>query len=485
MCALTSNHPPPPPPPASAHVHTFLPRPRRYGAWFGGLSPNTVYTVTVHSPLSAFSTTWSTASTTSQTHVIAPKCSTFLCNPFAELASVAGVGDTGKGNGAAWVDFDGDGDDDLYVANDGEANKLYRNNGNGTFTDLASAAGVADTGKGRGPAWGDYDNDGDQDLYVSNYGQANLLYRNNGDGTFTDVTSAAGVGDTGNGFGTSWGDYDGDGDLDLHVANSGQANKLYRNNGDDTFTDVTTAAGVGDTGNSQGSSWGDYDDDGDLDLYVANVGQANKLYRNNGDGTFTDVTTAAGVGDTGGGRGMAWVDYDNDGDLDLYVANYGQANLLYRNNADGTFTDVASAAGVADTGDSTGPAWTDVNSDGHLDLYQVNYGQANKLYRNNADGTFTDMTTTAGVGDTGKGGSSSWGDYDNDGDLDLYVSNEDKANVLYRNAFGVFSPALAVKPITGTSALSIFSSVKLSTANGKLVALRALDGGSGRCSQSG
>ena len=198
------------------------------------------------------------------------------------------------------------------------------------FSDVTDIAGVGCTGSSRGVAWGDYDNDGDLDLYVANYNEANVLYRNNGDGTFTDVTSEAGVGCISHSYGVAWGDYDNDGDLDLYVANYG-ANVLYRNNGDGTFTDVTSEAGVSCTGSSLGVAWGDYDNDGDLDLYVANHYEANVLYKNNGDGTFTDVTGAAGVGCTGSSYGVAWGDYDNDGHLDLYVANNG-ANVLYRNN---------------------------------------------------------------------------------------------------------------------------------------------------------
>jgi len=346
---------------------------------------------------------------------------------FSDVTDIAGVGCTGSSRGVAWGDYDNDGDLDLYVANYNEANVLYRNNGDGTFTDVTSEAGVGCISHSYGVAWGDYDNDGDLDLYVANYG-ANVLYRNNGDGTFTDVTSEAGVSCTGSSLGVAWGDYDNDGDLDLYVANHYEANVLYKNNGDGTFTDVTGAAGVGCTGSSYGVAWGDYDNDGDLDLYVTNY-EANVLYRNNGDGTFTDVTSEAGVSCTGSSRGVAWGDYDNDGDLDLYVANYNEANVLYRNNGDGTFTDVTSEAGVGCTGHSLGVAWGDYDNDGDLDLYVTNDG-ANVLYRNNGDGTFT--MVGAGVGCTGSSYGVAWGDYDNDGHLDLYVANSG-ANVLYRN----------------------------------------------------
>ena len=311
---------------------------------------------------------------------------------------------------------------------------MARLGGATSFTDVTSAAGVGDAGNSHGTAWADYDGDGDLDLYVNDFNGANVLYQNDGDGTFTDVTSTAGVGDTGEGYSTAWADYDGDGDLDLYVANNGGANTLYQNDGDGTFTDVTSVAGVGDTGEGQGTAWADYDGDGDLDLYVANTsGGANVLYRNNGDSTFTDMSNAAGVGDTGNGRNTAWADYDGDGDLDLYVTNYNSANALYQNDGNGTFTDVASTAGVANTGSDQGTAWVD---------------------------------------------------YDGDGDLDLYVVEYHDANVLYRNDVGVTSITLVVKPLTAAGAPSIFGAVTLATSDGNVVALRSLDGGSGYCSQN-
>ena len=302
---------------------------------------------------------------------------------FLEVGASAGVDDAGTGEGAAWGDYDGDGDQDLYVVNYGSANKLYRNNGNGTFTEVGVSAGVADTGNGNGAAWGDYDNDGDLDLYLTNNG-TNRLYRNNGNGTFTEVGAAAGVANVGYGIGTAWGDYDNDGDLDLYVVNYGSANLLYRNNGNGTFTEVGVAASVNNAGTGYAAAWGDYDNDGDLDLYLANNGTANRLYRNNGNGTFTEVGAAAGVADAGSGFGVAWGDYDNDGRLDLYLTNFGQPNRLYRNNGNGTFTEVGAAAGVDDGGNGVGTAWGDYDGDGDLDLYMVNQG-TNRLYRNNGN----------------------------------------------------------------------------------------------------
>ena len=352
--------------------------------------------------------------------------------PFTDVAVAAGVNDGGDSQGVAWGDYDSDGDQDLYVANNGNI-RLYRNDGQGRFTEATVRAGMEDGGNGTGVAWGDYDNDGYLDLFAANNGE-NWLFRSNGDSTFTNVMRSARVNDRGTQTGAAWGDFDSDGDLDLYVASNDRPNRLYRNNRDGTFTNVADSAEVADTGNTQGVSWGDYDNDGDLDLYTVKVFQPNRLYRNNGRGAFTDVGTLAGVSDGAFGRGAAWGDYDNDGDLDLYVVNSGP-NRLYWNNGNGTFTNVGDSAGVADIGDGYGCAWGDFDNDGDLDLYVVNSGSPHRLYRNDGNGKFTDIAASSGVTERGPGGFiAAWGDYDNDGDLDMYVAISGRANRLYRNA---------------------------------------------------
>lgn len=267
------------------------------------------------------------------------------------------------GSGACVADYDRDGFPDIYAVNgsgfahyygkrwwwsDPPGNALYRNKGDGTFEDVASGAGVARQGWGMGCAFGDYDNDGYPDLYVTNYG-ANVLYHNNGDGTFADVTDHARAGDKRWGTSAVWFDYDNDGDLDFYVVNyvvfdkgmtpgepnsafkaiqpflmdsslfDGEGNVLFRNNGGGTFTDVTAAAGVANSaGRSMGAVAFDYDNDGDQDLYIANDGSRNILFRNNGDGTFTDVGGALGVDSPLSGMGVSAGDYDNDGDMDIF-----------------------------------------------------------------------------------------------------------------------------------------------------------------------
>src|SRR3972149_6306139 len=334
-----------------------------------------------------------------------------------------------------------------------------------TFTDVTGSAHVGYNSRGLGAAWGDYNNDGFLDLYVSNYNDVNVLYKNNGDGTFSNVASSAGVNDDSTGIDIAWGDYNNDGFLDIYVTNNahsifcnGQSNKLYKNKGDGTFDDVTETAGVGETGNSMGAAWSDYDDDGDMDMCVLNFaspfldppeGNPSVLYRNNNDGTFTNVTSASGIEHIDGGHGVAWGDYDNDGDMDFYIANNSAKlstsppisslgkNVLYRNNNDGTFIDVTDEAGVGSTLTSTEVTWVDYDNDGDLDLHVVNGGiqgnQSSILYENNSDGTFKDVASTAGIQNTGPGEGATWGDYDNDGDMDLYVVNYNQSNKLYKN----------------------------------------------------
>jgi hypothetical protein len=218
------------------------------------------------------------------------------------------------------------------------------------------------------------------DIFVANEGQ-DTLYLNNMNGTFSKADPAgAGITETAAGWGVALGDYNGDGKQDIFVANNGQS-ALYRNNGGGMFTNVATTAGIVTAmAQSRAAGWADYDKDGDADLFIANVG-ADLLYKNNGDGTFTDVTMAAGVADMAAGTAAAWADYDKDGDADLFVANAGQ-DFLYRNNGNGTFNQVATYSGMTDAAAGQGAAWLDANGDGNLDLYVTNAEGGNFLYRN-------------------------------------------------------------------------------------------------------
>ncbi len=410
------------------------------------------------------------------------------------------------GGGAAFFDFDNDGKLDIYLVNSysveqAQKNKphppaaLYRNLGNGKFVDVAAQAGVADPGWAMGVSVADFDNDGWDDLFVTCYGQCKL-YRNLGNGKFTDVSQKAGFTRSSFFTGASWGDYDRDGKLDLYVSGyvdfkleslpefgkgqtcryrnlevqcgprglAGAGDVLYHNNGDGTFTDVTQKAGVEDKNKyyGLGVKWTDFDDDGWLDIFVANDATPNYAYRNNHDGTFSEMGFALGLavdenGSEQGCMGVTIGDYDRDGRLDLLVTNFAeQYNTLYHKNPDGTFTDVAQAsktAAVSMPFVGWGAGLFDYDNDGWLDLMVVNghvypqiegafpgaeYPQRKLLYRNLQNGTFTENAAALGTALPQRRVSrgAAFGDYDNDGDLDVIVNEIDGVPMLLRNDGG-------------------------------------------------
>jgi hypothetical protein len=348
---------------------------------------------------------------------------------FTNIAAAAHVA-AGGGQGVAVGDFNQDGRDDLFVVADGPY-RLYRNNGDGTFTEVTTSSGItASESPEQAAAWGDYNGDGNPDLYVVTAG-TDVLYRNNGDGTFTDVTSEAGIRGDAVGHAAVWADFNGDQQADLYVANEGQ-DMLYLNNMDGTFSQADPAVtGLTEDAASGGVAVADYDGDGELDIFVANDGQ-DALYRNNGDGSFTDVAAAVGIQTANvQGRAAAWGDYNGDGKVDLFIANMG-ADRLYRNDGDGTFTEVTATAGVADMAAGAAAAWGDYDKDGDLDLFVANEGQ-DFLYRNNGNGTFNEVATFSGMRDMAAGRGTAWLDVDNDGNLDLFVANAVGDNFLYFN----------------------------------------------------
>lgn len=330
----------------------------------------------------------------------------------------------------------------------------------------------------------DYDNDGDTDLYLTNFGK-NQLYRNNGDGTFTDVTSHAGVGDGNWSVSASFGDFNLDGYLDLYVANyldyqletahacflegihiycgpheyPGVRDTLYRNDGDGTFTDVTTRAGVHNTGKGLGTLFTDYNDDGYPDIFVANDAVPDFLYRNNRNGTFTDIAATAGVAYNSEGRatasmGIAIGDYDNDGVGDLFITNFSlEINSLFHNDSDGFYTMTTFEAGLADSSFSQlgfGTQFLDADNDGTVDLFVANghvwdnvsditpslsYKQKSQIFKNTGNGQFKDVSETAGPffkrPIVGRG--VAIGDYNNDGAMDILVTRCSEAPVLLRS----------------------------------------------------
>ena len=420
------------------------------------------------------------------------------------------------GRGSAWGDYDNDGDEDIVAVGTYQPHALYRNNGDGTFTNVAEQAGIADPRGGWGSLFADYDNDGYPDLYITRGGWSgaaeNTLYHNNGDGTFTDVTHTAGVSDPQSSFCAAWADYDNDGYLDLYIADGvigdGAANVLYRNNGDGTFTNTAEKAGVANTGNSLGTAWGDYDKDGYIDLHVVNYGQSNVLYRNNGDGTFTDVTATTGMKlPVTDAFVTFFLDVDNDADLDIFISNSGSfqafiagqitgtaphdsdRQVLYRNNGDGTFTDVTRESGLYHAFGAMGANFDDIDSDGYLDIYlatgapQMGRLERDALFRNNGDGTFTDATFELGLGNLGKGHGVTFGDADMDGDVDIYVSvggafiGDQWHNLFYQNT-GVRNNYLNLK-LVGVKSNRDGIGAKVTLHVGDSVIYREVSGGCG------
>ncbi len=403
------------------------------------------------------------------------------------------------GPGCAFLDYDADGWMDIYLVNSGKCdfydpspplrNALYRNNRDGTFTDVTEKARVPGGGYGQGVAVGDYDGDGFPDIYVTQYGKS-ILYHNNGDGTFTDVTEKAGVAAPGWSSSAVWFDYDNDGKLDLFVCQfvefskslnkscgTGEEGKhgyciprlykptpswLFHNNGDGTFTDVSKASGIA---NSLGKAWGvvatDLNNDGQLDLFVSNDTVPNFVFMNRGKGRFEENATYAGVAYSGDGRarsgmGLDSVDFNQDGWMDLFVANIDLERFaIYQNNHDETFDDQAGPTGI---GMATrlmsgwGLKFFDYDNDGNLDLFlangnpddlieglhsQVKYQEPLMLFHNTGKG-FQNVSAQSGpvFAKPLSARGMAIGDFDNDGGIDVLVAVNDAAPVLLRNAVG-------------------------------------------------
>jgi hypothetical protein len=359
--------------------------------------------------------------------------------------------------GCAWGDYDNDGFLDLFVTrfDNIAVNALYHNERDGTFTRFSAGAPANESNvRSAGCIWGDYDNDGFLDLFVANLGATatNWLYRNNGNGTFEKMTgSQAGPiasDPTGRSVSAAWGDFDADGYLDLFVANGAFAennvNALYRNLGQGRFTNTAATSGFNQALMSTQGTWADVDGDGRLDLFVTHHNnQGNYIYRNLGGGAFRATASGHVLNERLNSVGSAWGDYDNDGDLDLFVVNRGlsgdvhQTNRFYRNNGGGTFEEITTGDIVNDTGVFNTCAWADYDNDGHLDLFVANEGSQNRLYHNNGDGTFQSVTEGDIVTEIAASNGCSWGDYDNDGFLDLFVANGGltgpRNNFLYHN----------------------------------------------------
>lgn len=383
-------------------------------------------------------------------HITAPPRTPSSDPVFTDATAAAGLS-TAPGfpfGNPIWGDFDNDGNLDLFVDNHFYAAPyLYKNNGDGTFTDIFWTSGIFSEGDKHGSAWTDYDNDGDLDLSITKGAKGGQslgikrdeLWDNLGPGVFRNSSRRAGVTNTwGRGRGVAWGDYDNDGYLDLMLGNLRTDLLFLRNNHDGTFTDNTAAARL--TGIQYIECvFADYNNDGFIDIFCTLAESQNTsndlLLKNNGNGTFRNVTQRSGILPLNNGRSLAWGDYDNDGDLDLFISRGTDEDplkqTLYRNNGNGTFTEVTDRAGLGALSNNRAAAWGDFNNDGFLDLYVVNSGSdpdgkgPNFLYRNNGDGTFTDVAASVGVDDLvlSRGRGAAWADYDGDGFLDLFVTN--------------------------------------------------------------
>jgi enediyne biosynthesis protein E4 len=452
------------------------------------------------------------------------------------------------GPGVCVADYDADGYQDIYFVNGRDlyhrgmslSNALYRNQGDGTFVDVTEKAGVPGTAYGLGCVWGDYDNDGYPDLYLSQYGR-NVLYHNNGRGVFTDVTAQAHVGgmDFGTTFhtGAAFFDYDRDGRLDLYdggyarflptsrrtctIGNGiptscrptvygGTPAVLYHNEGSGTFTNVTKAARMYQPkGLNLSVGAGDYDNDGWPDLFVANDGLEAYLYHNKGNSTFANVALEAGMALTPDGLEMAAMcislaDYDNDGGLDLYISDFQAVpNRVWHNQGKGLFEDVSDWVGIAEPTRqvlSFGGGFFDFNNDGWQDLFianghvypevervspDVRYKQINSLFRNDGKGKFVEVTKISGPGFAtpyaARG--AAFADFDNDGDLDIVVANNGDPPLLLRNEGGTGNHFLNLK-LVGTASNRDAMGARIQLRAGGLSQIREIAGSGSYLSQS-
>ncbi len=375
---------------------------------------------------------------------------------YENIAPRIGVCKTNSGRGSVVFDYNNDGYLDIAITGPHSGCSLYRNNGDGTFTDVSVESGMDACVNGFAIVAGDYDNDGFQDLFVTRlgfyHGRASL-YHNNGDGTFTDVTEEAGLNTWGPTFTAHWVDYDCDGYLDLFVSyniaevfDRHSSNRLFHNNGDGTFTDVTAKAGLYTSFATIGSSWGDYNNDGYPDLFLSSFMGRPMLFRNNGDGTFTDVSLKAGFTDHLFGFVCAFCDYDNDGWMDIaqfvwsdhedyvHTLRYGKGPAdaypmrIYHNNRDGTFTVKDREIGLDGCWGTMSANLGDINNDGHLDIVLGNGSPRMERIEPStllqSDGKqFHNVTFSAGLPFGGKGHGVNFADLFGDGRLSVIIAD--------------------------------------------------------------
>lgn len=367
---------------------------------------------------------------------------------FTSILTGPVVNTVGDSRSVNWIDVNNDGLVDLMITNGpagGQDNMLYMNNGGGVFTAVTGSPVVADHSPSDGASWADTDNDGDMDAFVVNwYNISNMYYINTGGGFIQDSTQIIAT-DGGYSETASWGDFDNDGLVDLYVCNSAgnKKNFLYHNDGNNQFSKITTGTMVNDAYESRCVNWTDMDLDGDLDLFVTNEStQHENIYRNDAGTAFTRITTGDLVNDAGNTMSGSWGDYDNDGDLDVLLANDQGNNGLFRNDGNFTFTKILTDTVSNSNAHSFSSAWSDIDNDGDLDLFVTNsFGttlkQLNFLYLNN-NGTFSRVSNTAPATDSSWSYGCAFGDYDNDGFEDLAVATVrfngvDQPDLLYHN----------------------------------------------------
>jgi hypothetical protein len=455
--------------------------------------------------------------------------------------------------GAAFGDYDNDGYPDVFFEDLGASGKLYRNRRNGTFIQTNQATNLTAHPAAQGAAWGDFNLDGKLDLFVSNDFGQNQLFKNLDNATFEDISLAAGVEAPGNSYGMAWGDFDNNGYPDVVIAPCSSAPQnsikhLLRNNGDETFTNVNVGAGVNDSLMSWGVIWLDYNNDGHLDIFIANTeitGRPghDRLYRNEGNGKFTNATDLAGI--AGGANedsyGVAAADFDNDGWIDIYVPNSGSLHKLYRNNGDGTFADIAASAGINELNHQS-VAVADFDNDGWVDIFTAgtpqnkllfNNGGANHwiavkargrtanyygvgarvelvagaarqmreitagdldlfvgndgisfIYANGGAGSFTKVVTDVVI--LNGSWSSCTADYDGDGDVDLFVTNSSRRDILYANLGNAnnWSNIKCVGTISNRAAIGAKVRIKATIAGKPVWQMREISGQTGYLSQN-
>ncbi len=441
-----------------------------------------------------------------------------------------------SGGGASFLDYDQDGFIDLYLCSGtyvegftkGDkpevlpTNHLYHNRGDGTFEDVTKKSGTDDFGYSMGAAVGDYNNDGFPDIYVCNYG-ANILYKNNGNGTFSNVTKKAGISGLDEcSIGAAWFDYDNDGFLDIYVSNylnfdpeykyfyapdgfpgpmayDSQPDYLYRNNGDGTFEDVTLAMGIVDPdGRAMGVGAIDYDDDGFVDIYVANDHSLNYLWHNDSGKKFEDRGTMSGTAFSQAGEATVsmsvdFADYNSDGLLDIFLSDDTYCSL-YENQGSGVFIDKSNFSGIATAAAQFvgwSSAFVDYDNDGDADIFKTNgalkhlYGHEDQLFENLGDGKFKDVSNDLGsyFHEEYVGRGACLGDYDNDGDFDIYITNLNSRGMFLRNNKGNQSNWLIINLI-GTTSNRDAIGARVKITSGSLVQTTQKKSTSGYLSQS-